>query len=52
MLEVYRPYFEKMQIAQIIEIFNKYNPIEKRCEAEKEVKVQEIIENTLEQKKD
>ena len=34
-IEVYRPHFEKLEIKSIIEIFNKYNPIDQRCAAEK-----------------
>jgi hypothetical protein len=34
-IEVYRPHFEKLEISSIIEIFNKYNPIDQRCAAEK-----------------
>jgi hypothetical protein len=49
-VEIYKPFFEKMDIQSIIEIFNKYNPIDKRCEAEKQVE-QKLI-NPLEPNKD
>jgi hypothetical protein len=39
-----------MDIQSIIEIFNKYNPIDKRCEAEKQVEQKPL--NPLEPNKD